>query len=358
MNRQYNYRRMWLGAMLAVMLLGACTKGEEEGREQVAFSTVLPEGWQATTSKGGVLNQTLLATGGFGVFAYYTGSSDFNPAVHTVPDFMHNTRVTSANGGTSWGYSPVKYWPNTPGERLSFFAYAPYYAGASVSGSSLAYTVPTEVRQQMDLSWSNADTRNLTKASVTGAVSFTFRHALAKVGFTVVGETNGVHPMEGAATITVKRVELQGFYQTGLLALNNTGTAAGWSSLGGSQNYACGPTHFAGGNGAGFVLTNANTVEAQPLNAEDAYLMVLPQDFRTAGFTLLVEYEVKVNNGVSGTESYTQEVSTPVKINLEAGVQYTLHLTLGLQEMGLAVTMVPWGEQLIDEPLKLLPDEN
>lgn len=103
---------------------------------------------------------------GFGVFAYYSGSTQFgswsswNPttpaASNKAPNFMYNEKLTWSDTKNGWDYSPVKYWPNgkdtaNPGDTpsntateanaqyLSFFAYAPY-----VQASDVAYAVGNE----------------------------------------------------------------------------------------------------------------------------------------------------------------------------------------------------------------------
>ena len=109
------------------------------------------------------------------------------------------------------------------------------------------------------------------------------------------------------------------------------------------------------------MLDESNISEVKQLNADDAYLMILPQDFSSAGFTICVMYEARIHNGVNNIQYYTNQISSsPIKLNFEAGKQYTLHITLSLkgQKMGITVSMAPWQETLIDEPLKLLPDKN
>ena len=153
----------------AVTMLAACTKDdvittasfEELKATQptpVAFSTYLGE---STTTRAAIDTDGALQTAGFGVFAYlttapYANTSDeavpptvVTPvAVATTPNFMYNQKVY----GSSWDYSPIKYWPNdfangpvdsrtgsdTPARGsttnyLSFFAYAPYVATVSTT---------------------------------------------------------------------------------------------------------------------------------------------------------------------------------------------------------------------------------
>ena len=75
---------------------------------------------------------------------------------------MYNQKV--AYSASEWGYTPVKYWPNTEGDKISFFAYAPYVDESAAGGSTpsfqgntvagfpkLTYTVPTAEADQIDL---------------------------------------------------------------------------------------------------------------------------------------------------------------------------------------------------------------
>lgn len=58
--------------------------------------------------------QSLAAKGGFGVFAYQTGGTDYTAGQTTFPpDFMYNQKVTGTDvAAPVWSYSPIKYWPN------------------------------------------------------------------------------------------------------------------------------------------------------------------------------------------------------------------------------------------------------
>lgn len=173
-------------AAAAVLALASCTTSEETfqgidfAQEEaqnnaIQFGTYM--GNQVMTRsgyKGNISTPELKgAAGGFGVFAYYTGNTDYESYRATsgvkYPNFMYNQNVTwstaRATDGTyitNWEYAPLKYWPNdiansavddqTPaatgsdsyGGKLSFFAYAPYVAVSSqatptgVAGASVA----------------------------------------------------------------------------------------------------------------------------------------------------------------------------------------------------------------------------
>ncbi len=110
---------------------------------------------------GGVIKtEDLQKYADFGVFAYQTGAADWPSTNSTYkPEFMYNQYIQAIWEGTttfkSWGYDPVKYWPNgidlanvanKPSntateagiQKLSFFAYAPY-----TTNTKSAYTATT-----------------------------------------------------------------------------------------------------------------------------------------------------------------------------------------------------------------------
>lgn len=185
--------------------------------------------------------QSLAQKGGFGVFAYQTGSTDYTAGQTSFqPDFMYNQKVTGTNATAPvWSYSPIKFWPNdnttadnagAKGEtntgKVSFFAYAPYatvtgnetsgitgFSANNVAGDpTVTYKLTTDGSANVDLLWGTAETSNsaaktngsnvsgdaqngtilnggqaavnvnLTKMKNNGKILFVFKHALAKFG--------------------------------------------------------------------------------------------------------------------------------------------------------------------------------
>lgn len=190
---------------------------------------------------------------GFGVFAFYTDVNVWDYFDGTSgkellpPNFMYNQSVewTDVEGEEgAWLYNPVKYWPNnnTPADDegatgsqehsyVSFFAYAPYVAEASLVGTEtgiyalsgnaevgspfLCYRLDTKGgnllktgEEQVDLLWGlrgkytyqeadgtdntiptlgNAYNTDLTKQTVNEQVKFLFKHALSRFTITVQG---------------------------------------------------------------------------------------------------------------------------------------------------------------------------
>lgn len=102
----------------------------------VTFGTYLGETPITRAGTTGAMDNTLLQSTGFGVFAYYSDNGVYTTNTST-PNFMHNQAVTHSS---SWTYTPIKYWPNetfngtvdrngasaTNADVISFFAYAPF----------------------------------------------------------------------------------------------------------------------------------------------------------------------------------------------------------------------------------------
>ena len=117
-------------------MFAACSQNEEltaldnnkdATPETVDFSVYTPVTRAGTA---GQMNNDLLQTTGFGVFAYYSDNERYSQ--YLKPNFMYNQHVTYASN--KWTYEPAKYWPNEFGtdaqsedvDYVSFFAYAPY----------------------------------------------------------------------------------------------------------------------------------------------------------------------------------------------------------------------------------------
>ena len=211
----------------------------------------LPEGWSPVTKAVNV-DDTYLQTNGFGVYAYYTGLDNYTGPGDVDGILLKNRKVTyardykydngawtqptqdkawiyygpnyydSAVDGTRDGYK--EYWPMKDGEKVTFFAYAPYNlwkndvsaadgavpsipyqlykqgnTGVSMNGSNPTVTVQSATFGdgiQRDLLWGVQSTgypyKNFTRPATTtnesekNTVHFRFRHALSKIGFNIL----------------------------------------------------------------------------------------------------------------------------------------------------------------------------
>ena len=225
-------KKFYFATALAAFALASCTSDdigfntaqdviEAQQSNAIQFGTYM--GKQATTratvGQAGSMTTNVLqaSTNGFGVFAYYTGATDYNYTTVTTDgtsgqsttkaNFMYNQQVKydtqttpvtydQTQGYVShWIYTPLKYWPNEVqngavddqdnnantnpatssnayGGKLSFFAYAPYVTYATANGATdsddgiigmtantaasdpiLTYKVASDGKNVVDLLW-------------------------------------------------------------------------------------------------------------------------------------------------------------------------------------------------------------
>ena len=378
-----------LWTMAAALALVGCSQDDLMNMENtqvqeqnaIAFSTYVGDNAQ---SRAAIVDDPYIKANGFTVNAYYTGSNTFEDATTedyegTFQLFMDNTKLTfnpDKGDDGEWTYSPLKYWPNNKGDKLSFFAYAPYKSSQIVldgeNRSTLSFTVADDVKNQVDLIYHKANgdeseqgkTIDMEKQSVTDKVKFNFQHALSRITFdvkAVVDETdaeNGDNLLDGNTRINIRSVQLvkteeaseDPFYTYGTLNL-----MTGEWTADGTQPFVLEDDHFYQGvnvDGTDVVqLTKFNP--EQPLLNEDSYLMIIPQNFTdTEGYRIYIVYDViseKVeNNGSSANSTHDGNTITnyiysePLKTNFVAGQAYKFTLLLGMTSVKFEAGVTDW----------------
>ena len=203
--------------MLFLLALTGCSK-DEAGNDSgapvpVRFEAGSPEVFKTRTEINTLddLKAPEKNPNGFGVFAYYTGATAWVWAkTSATPNFMYNQQVTYSSG---WTYTPVKYWPNADVEKVSFFAYAPYTSnttGFSTNTDAGAPIISYTWEASNDLLYDKQIDQ--VKGTVSSAVTFTFKHALAKVEFKIRRKDNSGPP------VTLKSLSI-GLYTSGTFNL-------------------------------------------------------------------------------------------------------------------------------------------
>lgn len=365
--------------ILMALIMMSCSKDETtmsipQGDNVIEFGTYV--GRDAQT-RGSVLDIDGLKAvdKGFGVFAHYTGPADYSAGT-TKPNFMYNQKVAWAIN--KWEYTPVKYWPNNVGDKVSFFAYAPYSVGtennifdfssnAGAGGDpTLRFTVDGIAKNQTDLLWGVNASDGLPyvdqqKQTVTGNINFTLKHALARIGFNVealVDITTGDGSITAGTQIVVTQVELiGGFYKNGELNLNNTvANTSKWtleSNASRTFELSSSNDNFVDEQDYG-VSSNAThgqlvTATKSKLNADDSYLMVIPQEFSSANdlekIQLRVTYDVITADGTldTGQSKVTNVItSDPFNFTFDSGNAYVFNLHLGLNSVKFDATVTDW----------------
>ena len=265
---------------------------------------------------------------GFGVFGNYT-STDVTTTTYGENLFKNQQVTYDATAETpAWTYEPVKYW--SPAGHIDFLAYAPFDSNQKLKeNSKLDFTVNSTITAQKDLLWANATNQTKTDKTVT----FTFKHALSRLGYTV--KLNNDY---SGAAFTLTKITLAGssdgtenaFYTTGTIDLSKTSSEGLWtiSDPDAKQKF----DWFSG------TQTLATTDYKNP---DANYLFVIPQDFSataTDKLYVIVEYTIKDYNGVTAT--MTNKVYKKLEKNFEQGKAYTIKLSLGLTPIEFDVTTV------------------
>lgn len=237
---------------LAALLVAGCSQNEvtevsPDAHPQVGFNvyTAAPNrGVDMTTSSMKDSPNDASKYGGFGIMGYYTGQKTFEEVKATVtPSFMHNQKVEWNATDNAWTYSPVKYWPNTPNDKISFFAYAPYetdYKTGAKTGvvvseptemgiPSIKFSLKPEADLKKMVDLVVADQRDMSYNSVTnqGKISFKFEHTLSRISFKAQlndGDFNGMDGTNSFVYITHMWIVGTDHSSSGNLSLINPGT--------------------------------------------------------------------------------------------------------------------------------------
>lgn len=385
----------------AALTMTGCSNDEinvpqqSQGNNAIEFSTYL--GRNAQGSRGTETNDASIKNSGFGVLAYYTEQTDF--ANTNKPNFMWNQQVT--HNGTNWEYTPVKYWPTKVGDKVSFFAYAPYVAGGNGKGIVLSsnsatgaptatITLPDDPSQTIDfVAAVQMNKTHDNSATANNNVSFTLKHEMtrvkvqAKLDKSVYSDADAKHK----TFVVIKDVKFNDkgqFYKSGKYTFPTTNEERGtWTTTDNATAYTLDlngvlNTELIKADGAkkethsGDYKTGVQGLKLVDTTAKDLfknseYLFLIPVsanngDGLTDGkATATIEYDIvtedsKLVAGYSCT-SATKTVLLPAG-TLKQGISYNYIFTIKLDEIVLNATVNEWdtaSDSNIDVPYS--PDD-
>ena len=365
----------------AALTMTGCSNDEinapqqSQGNNAIEFSTYL--GRNAQGSRGTETSTTSIKTSGFGVLAYYTEQADF--AKTNKPNFMWNQKVT--HNGTNWEYTPIKYWPTKVGDKVSFFAYAPYVEGGDANGIVLSKNnvtgAPTATITLPDddpsktIDFVAAVQMNKTHDKGTN-VSFTLLHEMtrvkvqAKLDKSVYDASDPKHK----TFVVIKNVTFNDkgqFYKSGKYTFSITdGERGTWTPTANASTYTLDLNGVLNktkitANGAksgnyqagvdGIKLTKKDTPE--DLFKTNDYLYLIPvsanneKGLTNGDATATIEYDIvtedsKLVAGYSCT-SATKTVLLP-EGTLKQGISYNYIFTIKLDEIVLSATVKDWDK--------------
>ena len=325
-----------------------------------------------------------------GVYASYTNGNNFSASTNT-PNFMHNQLVTKENG--TWNYSPLKYWPTTVGDKVSFFAYAPYTeksgpvdnTGASGdvlnSGSgntiistnstnsdtgapTLIVTLPSDLTKMVDfVAGVKMNQTHTQTGNANTAVNFTLKHELTRVGMKAkVSQDVYKDDAQHKTKVVITGIQLDGidngqFYQSGVYTFatkdDDRGTWVGTAAtkdfdlktLLNTNTYTTGTYEK-----TGIVLENET---AKSLFKNDQYLFLIPVNSETgmnqeSKATATISYDIVTADDALDGKHFVSRATKTVNIpvgTLAQGKAYTLTFTINVDEVKLSATVDNWGDE-------------
>lgn len=345
---------------------GVVAEGAKTQPTAIEFGTYLGRDVQ---TRGTELTTATLNN--FGVFASYTDQDNFGDA--STPNFMYNQEVTK--NGTNWEYSPLKYWPSTQNDKVSFFAYAPYSTKSNdviakssnnktTNAPTLTVKLPSDLKKMVDfVAGVQMNKTYPGTGDANPAVKFTLKHELTRVGIQAkVNQNVYGTDAKNKTKIVITDIQLDAvsegqFYQSGVYTfptdatMNGTwaGTAAttalDLSSLQTKTQYTS--TIATGYTESGIILEGTT---AKSLFTDDQYLFLIPANGTTGltdgKATATITYDIVTEDAaLDGGCSVTHAVKT-VKIpaeTLKQGTAYTLTFTINVDEVKLDAEVSSWA---------------
>ena len=270
-----------LFTLMAACLLCSCEKNIGTDDYKLKVNAAISEASDAHT-KGELLNND----GSIKPLEDYWNSS-FDVMAWKGSTQYFTSLETATYTGSTWSLGGSYIW--TPGDELTFCAYANLPEGSSVSRTAagtqtLTHTVNTTVSDQKDIIlgyYSGTGEQNTTDHTITAPIKF--YHPLTAVRFRV----------GSVGSITISSITLKGVYKQGTVTQSSSNeNASAWTA---SQT---------------FDFTSA------PATATSDYWLLIPQDF-TTGSPLKVE--------ARDSEGHVYKASLAVKWEADHTYDYVLN---------------------------------
>lgn len=336
----------------AVLVMTGCSQNEviDEVAQNKAIEFDTYSGRPAQVRATSAVNGAIPS---LGVFGYYTEGNDWT--ITSSPNFMKNQEVTREDDG-KYVYSPLKYWPNNPNDKVSFLAYSPYKEGTELTvvdnKLTMSYEVAQTVTDQTDLLYpKNSNTINLTKQNTTEKVTFHFGHALARIGLSATyqvddSEISATGSLDENTTITINKVVIAAsdadgaspkgiFHKSGTLNLEyteGTGFTPTWTTSDSPADNDLLSFTLTDTNFKEKVLSH-NVTKIDQLNNDNAYIMIIPQDLSSKNVEVYVEYTVETTDTSldDGKSTIINKIKNTVAgKDFAMGKAYTFRLILGM----------------------------
>ena len=376
----------------ALIVMAGCSQNEITDISPDANPAVGFDIYTGAQTKGTVTNNESTGTGiknntGFGILAYYTGQATWNSSSGFDPDFMWNQQVKYGSG---WKYTPVKYWPNTEGDKISFFAYAPYSTTQTSSSETYGIKLPaaaatTKPTITFKLQEDPTNMVDLVagfqkdQQKQTTAVAFTLGHLLSRVEFkakldAALTSTNETHVFITGMRILGTASNGTGKDASGVNSVSKFYSTATYDWSAGTWDYTTvAPTKQSAAysinkvmdlkspsDKGGYATSSVEVTQDGNLTKlfkTNQYLFLIPPADNTdltsgGGITAATDVRVQVDYDIVTVDNKLtaghSKTSTSATISLPIGTlkrskAYEYILTIGLEEVKVSATVSDWA---------------
>ncbi len=395
----------------------------QSGSGVVAFDTYTASATKA--GQTGVMNTTQLQTTGFGVFASLSNNGDYVSTIgpnfmydqeveYAASAWTYSPLKYWPNETTADMLNAEGHASSTATDKLSFFAYAPYVeattagvvtatnpdqnnedtpenfeAGITALSANnvttdpiVSYAMAYTPSKSVDLLWGVAPSgglsykdvanntvsvpsgeplKNLTKPSKDQKIKFLFKHALARLGLTVVAAVDQVAAggnLDANTKIFVNSVTIEDaaspkvLAPTGTLNLNNTSAGVANWTLGTKEKFNLVINSAKSNINTDLLSPSGNgvTTAEKDVIADGKYFMIIPTEGNAkAKFKVTINYDVvttdpALNGGKSTVNNVIwKEISVGDDTNgFTNNKAYKLKLILGLTSVKLEAEVADW----------------
>lgn len=360
-----------LFTLAAGLLLTACAQNEIINESPDANPPVSFDVYTGVQSRGAETTLSTVQATGFGIFGYYTGADSWASA--GTPNYMFDQKASYE--AEAWSYTPVKYWPNKAGDKVTFFAYAPHSSssGSGITTSSSAtegspyldFTVQADASKSVDLVTASA----LDQAKSSSPVSFTFGHALSRAQFFAKASEN----LSTGSHVFIRSVKIVG-------STNNIGskfyTRARYTLSDGTWDYSPGnaaisePDYDLAGilaatvqtdmGGYGETAVDVTGTVSTSLFSTGAYFFFIPVANATG--TAADDVKVEITYDIvtvdpslnAGHSKASNTVTVPLPTGtLQKGAAYNFNFEVSLSQINVTATSVTGWGTATDSPVPL-----
>lgn len=343
-------KRILLFAAAMAVALSSCSKNEvadrpESAKRAVGFGSYAGVAAKATVESGFMGGDQLL------VDAYFTEQTDYI-SLSSVPEaFMQDQRVTASGetdvAATAWTYSPIKYWPNDTGDKVSFFAVTdasatlPVTTFNTISDESLApsFDVTDAATDIMIASCLDVE------EPADGSITFAFKHIMSQVNVTAKLAAQ----LDAATTVTVTGFTIDGndYPSNGTFTFDKEDESSGVWSSGGAASYFndVATSYLLASLVDDGVLNNDDTPTATTLTEP---ILVVPSTSKTLAAELT--YTVFTKAGENSPNNST--ITNTATFNIEPTAMNTIYnynISISLTGVVVKASISGWESTTVDK---------